>query len=483
MQSKEHAVRIEGMEPSSVIIIHPGSMNLRIGRATDKIPFTVIHGIARKKIAVRDTIHNPILQCLPTRNVKTLAAMETSRRKASQMLRSSFMSNGERRLEYSEVMVARRNNNSRPIFLNYEPENFVEPTGDTVFGEEMFKINPKYAYDIFFPIVNGRFNDDSCGFRRSFEDTLCDLEDIWTHHINQLLDISTADFKNYRVVLIIPDLFDLYYTKEVMSMVLLKMNFKACFLIQDHVAAAICAGNMGNACVVDVGHKKTSISCVADYISQPNTRIRYKYGGVQKLKEQYCHLNLDTSGCTTGTMMIKNPIRPVIQYQIQIGDEAMIAPLGMFDPTLMAIDMDDRNYVVREEPELHGSYDNSFLFDRELQKPQGLDKVIVQSIERMNSEDLKQKMYGNILLVGGGFKFPSACTWLKNKILLYANQIDYDGDVQVINSPGGLDPQIVTWKGAAWAGILERYSNNWVTREEWTTGSVQILKERAMFNW
>lgn len=73
-------------------------------------------------------------------NVKTLAAMETSRRKASQMLRSSFMSNGERRLEYSEVMVARRNNNSRPIFLNYEPENFVEPTGDTVFGEEVMII-------------------------------------------------------------------------------------------------------------------------------------------------------------------------------------------------------------------------------------------------------------------------------------------------------------------------------------------------------
>ena len=35
----------------------------------------------------------------------------------------------------------------------------------------------------------------------------------------------------------------------------------------------------GYACVVDVGDQKTTISCVEDGISHPNTRIQLSYGG------------------------------------------------------------------------------------------------------------------------------------------------------------------------------------------------------------
>ena len=36
---------------------------------------------------------------------------------------------------------------------------------------------------------------------------------------------------------------------------------------------------IGYACVVDVGDQKTSISCVEDGISHPETRIHLNYGG------------------------------------------------------------------------------------------------------------------------------------------------------------------------------------------------------------
>lgn len=47
--------------------------------------------------------------------------------------------------------------------------------------------------------------------------------------------------------------------------------------------------NVGYACVVDMGDQKTSISCVEDGISHPETRIHLDYGGaditqVDKLK-------------------------------------------------------------------------------------------------------------------------------------------------------------------------------------------------------
>ena len=35
----------------------------------------------------------------------------------------------------------------------------------------------------------------------------------------------------------------------------------------------------GYACVVDVGDQKTTVSCVEDGISHPNTRIQLSYGG------------------------------------------------------------------------------------------------------------------------------------------------------------------------------------------------------------
>lgn len=59
-------------------------------------------------------------------------------------------------------------------------------------------------------------------------------------------------------------------------MLLLKMGFGGCFLVQDHVAATFGAG-LGYACVVDVGDQKTSISCVEDAISHRTTRVYHLF--------------------------------------------------------------------------------------------------------------------------------------------------------------------------------------------------------------
>jgi actin-related protein 8 len=57
------------------------------------------------------------------------------------------------------------------------------------------------------------------------------------------------------------------------------------------------------------------------------------------------------------------------------------------------------------------------------------------------------------------------------------------GHIEIINSPKDLDPQIVTWKGAAILAGLESSNELWITGKEWSSWSVRILKERAMFNW
>jgi actin-related protein 8 len=79
--------------------------------------------------------------------------------------------------------------------------------------------------------------------------------------------------KHYRAVLVIPDIYNRLFLKELVSLLLTHLGFGGCFLLQDHVAATFGAG-LGAACVVDLGDQKTSVSCVEDALSQRATRVR-----------------------------------------------------------------------------------------------------------------------------------------------------------------------------------------------------------------
>lgn len=171
-------------------------------------------------------------------------------------------------------------------------------------------------------------------------------------------------------MLVIPDIFNRNHAREFTNLLLTTMKFGSCFLVQvsliyisrsrteailnlllsqDHVAATFGAG-LSYACVIDVGHEKTSISCVEDGISLPNTRIKMGYGGaditqtfhwllqkcafpytqcdpstlrldaflMQKLKHDFCHVHLDVCGCYEKTFVIRQPRKPVQRYTIQV---------------------------------------------------------------------------------------------------------------------------------------------------------------------
>ena len=78
--------------------------------------------------------------------------------------------------------------------------------------------------------------------------------------------------QQYKAVLVIPDIYNRRYLKELVGLLLGPLGFGGCFLVQDHVAATFGAG-LGAACVVDLGDQKTSVSCVEDALSQRATRV------------------------------------------------------------------------------------------------------------------------------------------------------------------------------------------------------------------
>lgn len=61
---------------------------------------------------------------------------------------------------------------------------------------------------------------------------LANLETIWTYVLENILHIKTAELKFYKAVLVIPDVYNRTYLKELMTLLLLKIGFGSCFLVQ-----------------------------------------------------------------------------------------------------------------------------------------------------------------------------------------------------------------------------------------------------------
>ncbi|XP_054261537.1 actin-related protein 8 isoform X2 [Macrosteles quadrilineatus] len=554
---------LEQLQKQTVIIIHPGSLYVRIGRASDSSPHTEVHAIARKRYPEGLRHHDPMLPPLAPLSMEVLQEMEECRLQVSHTLQSCLQSDGRRRYATPPQQIAAFNRRAKPEVGNSVPgTELTQSEANTVIGNEVLRLNPSLDYNIHFPIRRGELNIHG-GVGGSLSSVLTDLQEIWSWVIIHKLNIPLTNLKHYRAVLVVPDIYNRLYLRELMTLLLNKMGFGSCFLLQDHVAATFGAG-LPCACVIDCGHQKTSVSCVEDGICHPATRVRIGYGGgditqlfhwllqkcafpykgcdpatnpldaalLQNLKHDACHVNLDVCGCTERQFVIP----PGLSYTIQMADECLIAPLGMFSPELLGVtgpksivtqkrsygdphDPHDAEYlretsrrgakevlegVVSQEGAVVGESvgggggEEDIVVDAMLEGPQGqpsqptefvlgpgqllgLDQAILQSIDRC--DDLKRKMYSSILVVGGGMKFQGISTWLQNRIALQIPYMLRSEQMDIVTSPKEMDPQITTWIGASILCGLESAQELWIHPQEWEKSSVKILRERAPFMW
>lgn len=89
----------------------------------------------------------------------------------------------------------------------------------------------------------------------------------------------------------------------------------------------------------------------------------------------------------------------------------------------------------------------------------GLDQAVLQSIERCRkkllfivirrqlicfyfvaNDELKRKMYGCILVVGGGMKFIGIGKWLQNRVGLQIPYLFRSEHLDIVTSPKEMDP-------------------------------------------
>ncbi|CAL1269551.1 unnamed protein product [Larinioides sclopetarius] len=360
---------VEPIQPSSVIVIHPGSMHLRFGRASEAFPKVIPHVIARRNKLGPLPIHKDLV-LVPVINLtpELTASLNEIQNAISTVLASCLTREGRLRYSVPSSVVSEHNRLVKPQIVCGKSEmSWIKPEDSQEFliGDDALHISPSDNFNIHWPIRRGQLNLHA-GVGGSLSSVLADLEVIWTRAFQKYLDINPKDFKLYRAVLVIPDVYKREHVKELVNLLLNRLGFMSCFVHLESVCATFGAG-VSFACVVDVGDQKTAVSCVEDGISHRNTRLIINYGGnditrlflwlqeklsfpypcspelpldalmLQELKEKMCHVNLDVCGIQDRSFLVKRPGTPVIRYVIKVGDECLIAPLALFHPELLGI--------------------------------------------------------------------------------------------------------------------------------------------------
>ncbi|CAG5136172.1 unnamed protein product, partial [Candidula unifasciata] len=269
------------IQAPTILVIQPGSVNLRIGRASDAFPITIPHCIARRCPDPEKRLPNDYMLLRP----------ECSHSEAGQQIRAGLatieellLSRPSRTGDYrqitsprqlmafnSQVPNERLESPDSPAWTNTskQPEYFI--------GEEALYIHPKDNYRLTWPMRRGRLNVHE-GPGGSLTSVLADLETIWGHVLQEHLEIPLKDLKHYRCVLLVPDIYTHKHVKALVSLILNNLGFGAVIVHQESVCATYGSG-IPVACVVDVGDQKTSISCVEDGISHRVSRLTMEFGG------------------------------------------------------------------------------------------------------------------------------------------------------------------------------------------------------------
>ncbi|KAI9510507.1 hypothetical protein F5148DRAFT_976598 [Russula earlei] len=387
----------EGRRGSHVVVIHPGSRYLRVGRASDVTPVTVPNVIARKTInAPAPTFLEGISRPRkgrarapppPPANNDEYAVVRGSDDPFDEKLEVIQVSLRDRMRFYklrvtpdAAIKAATFNEQLKPELIPEQNDPFcVDWIHDVAaepyyVGEKALRLaDPqKQGYLVRWPILSSKFNTRDY---HSIPMIIDDIETILETTLQGSLAISPREYKDYSAVLVIPDYYDRPYVREMIQLLLVRMGFKQLCVQQESLAATYGAG-ISSACVVDIGATTVSIACVDEGMIIPETRIYLNMGGdyiteflyvlldricfpyrdidlarsydwnvMEDLKSRLCTLTEENVALNLYDFVVRRPRRPAEKYGLRAYDEIILAPMCLFEPRM--IDFDEIKQGVR----------------------------------------------------------------------------------------------------------------------------------------
>ncbi|KAH9871958.1 hypothetical protein J1614_006217 [Plenodomus biglobosus] len=396
---------------SKLIVIHPGSQNLRIGLGSDALPKTVPMVIARrwkesedeedggepcpKRMKVEGEVPD---EALPEKwfgdDFRDQYGAMTSE------LRLRMRQNKRRVLPNSKDLVSNFNKRTPPdIISEHNDINRIEWTEipadqkkapDFFTGHEALRIpeksNPRYK--LFWPIRSGTFNEkDYLDRNQIYHDISKILEEAFR---NQLGITRMKDLVNYKCVFIIPDLYERQYVTMILDILIRDLGLGKVCLQQESLSATFGAG-YGVACVVDIGAQKTSICCVDEGLCAEESRVNLKMGGAditetfikmmlfghfpyadmnlkrrydfllaEELKHKFCSMDEGSVTVQTWDFHLRASGQDTRKYVFKTYDETMLSVMGLFKPSIFdnASKLANRRKIVPRSVDLYDGSPN-----------------------------------------------------------------------------------------------------------------------------
>ena len=118
LEEKQPQEESNTLDPSSVIIIHPGSKYLRIGRASDPFPKRILHAIGKKRKSDKfKPVQDP--WNVSKNSDVDLGIVEECRMRCISQLQKSIRSDGRKRIAPSSKKIAEMNASHKGPFINH----------------------------------------------------------------------------------------------------------------------------------------------------------------------------------------------------------------------------------------------------------------------------------------------------------------------------------------------------------------------------
>lgn len=112
---------VEVLDPSSVIVFHPGSLYLRVGRASDAYPKKILHAIARRRRS--DKFKHIDSMIISRSSDVNYSILEGCRQKLMQQLQKSIRSDGRKRAVPLSKKIAELNASQQPNIVSNPDAN------------------------------------------------------------------------------------------------------------------------------------------------------------------------------------------------------------------------------------------------------------------------------------------------------------------------------------------------------------------------
>lgn len=288
-----------GTDIARLIVIHPGSQNLRIGLGSDALPKTLPMAIARRWPESECDEHGgePSPKRIKLEGPDPADALPEKwfgedfadqYMAMSSELRTRMRSNKRRVLPNSKDLVTNYNRRTPPDLISEHNDinridfTDIPATPDKAphffTGHEALRIpdrsNPRYK--LFWPLRHGTFNETDYVDRNQLYH---DISKIFEEALRKQLGITRMkDLATYKCVLIIPDLYERNYVTMMLDILIRDLGIGKVCLQQESLSNTFGAGS-DKLCVVDIGAQKTSICCVDEGLCVEESRINLKIGG------------------------------------------------------------------------------------------------------------------------------------------------------------------------------------------------------------